>query len=225
MRIRFIVNIVTVAVVLLAVIPAHAGALLARACVPQLQGGSTGRASYDARAIAIALRGRDVSAVVPAKASSLPASRPVAPSTPFAREIDAVGWAVGVDVRLLRVVIAKESSGDPNAVSRDENGNPIAYGLMQVRPSTFEWLRPKVECLLGRRADIRRPLDNLTAGALLYRHHLDATRGNVEEAAKRYHGGLNPAQHGPRTRAYARGVAARYRLLIGPCKVPLDDWA
>lgn len=199
---KSIATTLTLALSLSGVLPAHARDLLARRCVAELHGDSAGTASYDARMIA-----------------------PVSTGKPFAREIDAVGLVVGVDSYLLRIVVAKESSGDPNAVSHDDAGNPIAYGLMQVRPSTFEALRPHVECLLGRRADIRRPLDNLTAGALLYRQHLDATGGDVEEAAKRYHGGLNPAQHGPRTRAYARGVATRYRLLTGPCRVPLDDWA
>lgn len=218
-------TILTLALSLSGVLAAHARDVVARRCVAALHRGAADGAGSDAPVIASALDAGDLRAAVRSIATTRPGPRAVASSKPFAREIDAVGWVVGVDTRLLRVVIAKESSGDPNAVSRDDDGNPIAYGLMQVRPSTFELLRPAVECLLGRRADIHRPLDNLTAGALLYRQHLDATRGNVEEAAKRYHGGLNPAQHGPRTRAYARGVAAQYRQLSRPATITLDEWA
>lgn len=88
-----------------------------------------------------------------------------------------------------------------------------AVGLMQVLPDTFERLRPQVEHLLGRRADVRHPLDNLVAGAVLYRQHLDHTNGDVEQAARLYHGGTDLAHHVPRTQMYGRGIVDRYRQL------------
>jgi soluble lytic murein transglycosylase-like protein len=77
-------------------------------------------------------------------------------------------------------------------------------------PDTFERIRPHIEPLLGRETNIHNPLDNLLAGAWLYKQHLDATNGDVEQAAARYHGGLDERQWGPCTRAYSRAVAATY---------------
>jgi soluble lytic murein transglycosylase-like protein len=69
--------------------------------------------------------------------------------------------------------------------------------------------------LLGRSVNARAALDNLLIGALYYRDALRRTRGNVEAAARLYHGGPNLAIHGPRTMAYGRAVASRYRLMTG----------
>jgi soluble lytic murein transglycosylase-like protein len=177
-----------------------------------------------AQAVAGALNGGEVPPIPPrpaagaaAPSSGQAAPTAYAPSPGFTREMAAVSHVVGVDPALLHAVVAQESGGNPAAVS--EVG---AQGLMQVMPETFEALRPQTEALLGRRADIRNPIDNLAAGALLYRQHLDSTGGNVEEAARLYHGGPDPRQHGPRTQAYGRAIAARYRLLSGPARNPPD---
>src|SRR5262249_60950678 len=69
--------------------------------------------------------------------------------------------------------------------------------------------------LLGRPVDARAALDNLLMGALYYRDALRRTGGDVEAAARLYHGGPNLALHGPRTVAYGRAVAWRYRLMTG----------
>jgi soluble lytic murein transglycosylase-like protein len=127
---------------------------------------------------------------------------------PFARKMNAIGRVVGVDPALLRVVVMQESSGNPNAVS--EVG---AVGLTQLMPVAIRQYARKAARLLGRPADARRALDNLVMGALYYRDALRRMHGNVEAAARLYYGGPNPAMHGPRTWAYGKAVAWRYRQM------------
>ena len=128
----------------------------------------------------------------------------------YAREMIAVGRAVGVAPTLLRAVVMQESSGNPDAVS--EAG---AVGLTQLMPVAIRQYAPEAARLLGRPVDARRALDNLLMGALYYRDALRRTGGNVEAAARRYHGGPNLALHGPRTMAYGKAVAYRYRQMSG----------
>ena len=126
----------------------------------------------------------------------------------YVREMIAVGRAVGVAPTLLRAVVMQESSGNPDAVS--EAG---AVGLTQLMPVAIRQYAPEAARLLGRPVDARRALDNLLMGALYYRDALRHTGGNVEAAARRYHGGPNLALHGPRTMAYGKAVAYRYRQM------------
>ena len=44
----------------------------------------------------------------------------------------------GISPHMIRSMIAHESGFDPNIVSKDRMGNPIAYGLMQMTPGTAE---------------------------------------------------------------------------------------
>jgi soluble lytic murein transglycosylase-like protein len=127
---------------------------------------------------------------------------------PFAREMNAVGRLVGIDPALLRAVVMQESSGNPNAVS--EAG---AVGLTQLMPVAIRQYAPEAAWLLGRPVNARSALDNLLMGALYYRDALRRTHGNVEAAARLYHGGPNLALHGPRTMAYGKAVAWRYRQI------------
>jgi soluble lytic murein transglycosylase-like protein len=128
----------------------------------------------------------------------------------FAREMRAVGRIVGIDPTLLRAVVMQESSGNPDAVS--EAG---AMGLTQLMPVAIRQYAGEAARLLGRPVDARRALDNLLMGALYYRDALRRTGGDVEGAARLYHGGPNHAMHGPRTMAYGRAVAWRYRRMTG----------
>jgi soluble lytic murein transglycosylase-like protein len=114
----------------------------------------------------------------------------------------------GVDPTLLRAVVMQESSGNPHAVS--EAG---AVGLTQLMPVAIRQYAGEASKLLGRPVDARSALDNLLMGALYYRDALQKTRGNVEAAARLYHGGPNLALHGPRTMAYGKAVAWRYRRM------------
>jgi soluble lytic murein transglycosylase-like protein len=127
---------------------------------------------------------------------------------PFAREMNVVGRLVGIDPRLLRAVVVQESSGNPNAIS--EAG---AVGLIQLMPVAVRQYEREAQRLLGRPVNARRALDNLLMGACYYRDALRRTHGNVEAAARLYHGGPNLAMHGPRTMAYGKAVAWRYRQM------------
>ena len=134
--------------------------------------------------------------------------RSVSYDQPFAREMNAVGRLVGIDPALLRAVVVQESSGNPNAVS--EAG---AVGLTQLMPVAIRQYRSEAERLLGRPVNARSALDNLLMGACYYRDALRRTHGNVEAAARLYHGGPNLAMHGPRTMAYGKAIAWRYRQI------------
>lgn len=46
-----------------------------------------------------------------------------------------------VPAPMIAGVMEQESHGDPKATSRDEHGNPIAYGLMQLIPDTWNGVR------------------------------------------------------------------------------------
>jgi soluble lytic murein transglycosylase-like protein len=126
----------------------------------------------------------------------------------YARELNAVGRLVGVDPALLRAVVIQESNGNPNAVS--EAG---AVGLTQLTPVAVREYTQEAALLLGRKVHVRRALDNILLGALYYRDALHRTHGNVEAAARLYHGGPNRAMHGPRTVAYGKAVAGCYRRM------------
>jgi len=128
----------------------------------------------------------------------------------FAREMRRVGRVVGVDPTLLRAVVMQESSGNPAALS-----DAGAVGLTQLMPVAVRQYAGEAARLLGRPVDARAALDNLLMGALYYRDALRRTGGDVEAAARLYHGGPNLALHGPRTVAYGRAVAWRYRQMTG----------
>jgi hypothetical protein len=84
---------------------------------------------------------------------------------------------------------------------------------MQVTPGTFKTVAAEVSRLTGRAASVDDPLDNIGAGLLLYKKYLDATNGDVAAAARLYHGGENPAGHGPITHQYGLDIARRYAAL------------
>ena len=174
----------TLGLLLSSVLPAHAEALQARACVARVAGASVERAKYGLRV-------------------------PTGPDG-FGREIRLVGRVVGVDPTLLRAVVMQESSGNPAALS--EAG---AVGLTQLMPVAIRQYAGEAGRLLCRPVDARAALDNLLMGALYYRDALRRTGGDVEGAARLYHGGPNLALHGPRTMAYGRAVAGRYRRMTG----------
>jgi len=126
----------------------------------------------------------------------------------FANKMNAVGRVVGVDPVLLEAVVTQESSGRPNAVS--EAG---AIGLTQLMPVAIRQYAREAARVLGRPVHATRVHDNLVLGALYYRDALRQTHGNVEAAARLYHGGPNTALHGPRTLAYGKAVAGCYRQM------------
>ena len=153
-----------------------------------------------------------LSGVLPAHAGEMLADarviRSLSHGQPFAREMNAVGRLVGIDPALLRAVVMQESSGNPNALS--EAG---AVGLTQLMPVAIRQYAREAARLLGRPVNARSALDNLLMGAFYYRDALRRTHGNVEAAARLYHGGPNLAMHGPRTMAYGKAIAWRYRQM------------
>lgn len=109
------------------------------------------------------------------------------------------GRQYNVDPRLLAVVTRKESSGDPKATGpQTEYGR--ARGLMQITPGNIKSMGI---------TDPEDPDQNIRAGAQLLSEGLDKY-GDVEGAARYYYGGANEKLHGPKTRAYAKSIAARY---------------
>jgi soluble lytic murein transglycosylase-like protein len=127
---------------------------------------------------------------------------------------DAIARVVGIPRHLMDAVQQRENPGrDPRIVSGDPSGpgKGGAVGMMQLLPGTFESLRPEIERLIGRKAVITNPLDNRLAGALYLRQGLDRSGGDVEAAARYYHGGPSALQHGPRTQAYGQAIAQNFR--------------
>lgn len=140
------------------------------------------------------------------------AAAAAAPDAPLiqrlSHKMDAVGREVGVSPALLQAVVMQESSGRRNAVS--EAG---AVGLTQLMPVAIRQYAAEAARVLGRPVHATRAHDNLVLGALYYRDALLKTHGNVEAAARLYHGGPNLALHGPRTLAYGKAVAGCYRQI------------
>jgi len=160
-----------------------------------------------------------LSGALPARAGEMLADarviRSVSHDQPFAREMNAVGRLVGIDPALLRAVVVQESSANPNAVS--EAG---AVGLTQLMPVAIRQYTREAAQVLGRPVNARNALDNLLMGAFYYRDALRRTHGNVEAAARLYHGGPNLAMHGPRTMAYGKAIAWRYRQMTSASARP-----
>jgi hypothetical protein len=137
------------------------------------------------------------------------------PQGPFNREIKAVSSVVGVPTELIQAIMARETGHIQDWNKRIMAVSPQgAVGLMQVLPDTFKGLKPRIEALTGREAVITDPIDNLIAGALYLKDGLESTGGSVAGTATRYHGGPNPRQWGPKTKAYQSAVTEKYASLV-----------
>ena len=118
-----------------------------------------------------------------------------------------VAATVAVDARLIRAVAWAESGWRQEAVS-----STGAVGIMQLEPSTGQWVS---ETLAGRRLDIWRAIDNVTAGSLLLRHLLEVTEADRDAAlAGYYQGEASVKEHGlyADTLRYQRQVVGLIRL-------------
>lgn len=89
--------------------------------------------------------------------------------------------SVGVDADLVRAVAWTESAWRQAVVSPTG-----AVGLMQIEPSTGEWVS---EHLAGSRLDLHLAGDNVRAGALLLRHLSGVHDGDVAAALAAYYQG------------------------------------
>lgn len=122
--------------------------------------------------------------------------------------IERAAQANNIDPKLLRGIIATESSGNPNAVSKTG-----AQGLMQIQPSNFKAL------------GITNPTDpeqNIFGGAKLVSQLLDRFT-DVPTALTHYIGGDNPKNYGPQTAAYPQKVLAAAG--IGAQQMPQNNQA
>jgi hypothetical protein len=148
--------------------------------------------------------------VVEQRAPEPQAAAPVTgPRTRFDDLFSRIGSTVGVDPTFLKAVAKTESSFNPDA-----KGPPTKYGtaigMFQILPSTFRLFEAEARRILGREPSIANPVDNVLVGALFYRDLLDRTGNDPAAAATRYHGGEDPQNWGPKTKAYARLVAETY---------------
>ena len=117
-------------------------------------------------------------ALLSAALASLTAPLPAATAHPHAAEIADAAQRFGIPARWIAAVIAVESAGDPDAVSRAG-----AMGLMQIMPATYAELRRRYR--LG--ADPFAPRDNVLAGVGYLRELLD--RFGVAGAFAAYNAG------------------------------------
>jgi len=143
----------------------------------------------------------------PAAAPRQPSTYPRSYGGAWNREIGAIARVTGIPENLMRVVIHRESSGNPRALAPDGG-----RGLMQLMPATFRAYAPRIERITGRPANIDDPIDNMVAGALHLRDDLDATGGSVRRAAKRYNSGHADSLH-PAVIDYGNDVARRFAFL------------
>jgi len=144
----------------------------------------------------------------PAPPASPTTTLPAGPPSRFDDVFGSVGARTGIDPTLLKAVAKVESNFNPGARSEKH-----AVGLLQLLPATFAAYADGVRRVTGKQPRITDPTDNTIAGALLYRDLLGQTGGNIEAAARLYHGGPSPKQHGPKTLAYGKKVAAAYAAL------------
>jgi Transglycosylase SLT domain len=148
----------------------------------------------------------------------LPAGRIVPPSaeqlrgpTRYREMIIDLSREQGVDPRLIEAMVGVESGGNPQAVS-----SAGARGLMQLLPETGQQYGVAAE-----QAFI--PALNLRGGIAHFKQLLDRYGGNVETALTAYHSGegnVDRGTIGPRGRAYAPAVLARYQALGGRAAPP-----
>lgn len=107
----------------------------------------------------------------------------------------------GVDTRLALAIAYQESGWNQRAVSPAN-----AIGVMQVIPQSGKWASD----LVGRRLDLLRTTDNITAGVVMLRS-LGRSTNSMEKAVAAYYQGLGALQqHGmySDTKLYVRNVMA-----------------
>ena len=113
----------------------------------------------------------------------------MATSDPYGGLIQSAAQQEGVDPFVLRGLIQSESSMNPGAVSKDKNGNPVAYGIAQLTPGVYQ----------SAGVDPMNPAQAIPLAAKILRQNLDQTGGNVAQAIATYKAGTNQAGWGPMT--------------------------
>jgi hypothetical protein len=110
------------------------------------------------------------------------------------------GAKSGINPLILTGLSKQESSWNPKAISRSKSGEPIAYGLTQFKPDTFEQYFP------GENGNIMDPEHSLMASAE-YLKYLTKTQPNDIYALRAYNQGpgnqrRKPAGTGPHSHFY-----------------------
>lgn len=111
----------------------------------------------------------------------------------------------GEDPALVQAVVHQESGFNPRAVGPSTRWGR-ACGLGQFLVSTARQYIPGITC-----RDLMDPRVNARLTVLYLREGRRRCGNDVECIARHHHGGPNLRLHGPRTRAYARAVAAHHR--------------
>lgn len=114
----------------------------------------------------------------------------MATNDPYGPLILTAAQQAGVDPYVLRGLLQSESSMDPGAISKDKNGNPIAYGIAQFTPETAQQMGVK---------DPMDPAQAIPGAARLLRQNLDNNNGNVAQAIATYKAGSDRSGWGPIT--------------------------
>jgi len=125
----------------------------------------------------------------------------------------------GVDPALVRSIAKNESSFNPRATSRDKQGRPIAYGVMQFLPSTGK------KYGLNTEDDLYDAEKSIDAGT---RHLKDLSKrysGNTRYIAGAYHAGAGAVDpvygpikskgYGKKTAGYTDKIQKDYDLYKG----------
>ena len=119
--------------------------------------------------------------------------------------VEAAAKKWNVDPALVKGVIRTESGGNPKATS------PVgAQGLMQLMPGIAKTYGVK---------DAYDPAQNIDAGTRLLAENLDRF-GNVQDALRAYHGGLDKKNWGEKTQAYPGKVMASLNQPQQPKNLP-----
>ncbi len=107
---------------------------------------------------------------------------------PYREEVDKAAQEFDLDPLLIYAVMREESRYDPEALS-----SSYAQGLIQVIPSTAQWIGEKLGVEVEP-AEIFQPVLNLRLGAWYLRFVLDYFEGDLEYAVAAYNGGPGNVQ-------------------------------
>jgi soluble lytic murein transglycosylase-like protein len=156
---------------------------------------------------------------VPTAATKLIAFFEVAPSyKQVQHHLRAASRAHGVDIELLKAMIATESGFDASAVSPKG-----AVGLMQIMPATAEYLGVKGDKKTPLEKKLADPAVNIRIGTKYLRYLLDRFQGKLELALAAYNAGEGAVIRAGRqvpsfreTQNYVQTVLQLYEMLKPP---------
>lgn len=112
------------------------------------------------------------------------------------QELQQVNTGNVVNRNLVKAIIQAESSGNPNAIHLDKDGQ-FSYGLMQVRPDTAKNYDPSLQGLTDAQIGekLKNPDYNATIGTAYLEDLAAKYNGNLDKVIAAYNGG--PGANGP----------------------------